>query len=238
MTTNENGPWPLWVQVGVLLFALLLAAVLVVFPVVGLALLERRYDVQPTADSVWEPMIAILLGLTTMTVSGIFVFMTFRIDRGARTEARKVAAKVVNTMKREAIEEVQSLIRGLLDASQAKVDDDLVKVGQRIVKAKDTLQEEVKKAVKIIDEARKTGTAEVERTLAQGAEGVQRMLNDTQRHIADLGERMEGSVDDAGDAMKKEVDAGRKQIRQIFENGTRELAKVFEEAKKGPDPKE
>ena len=40
-------------------------------------------------------MIVVFVGLTTMTISGMFLFMTFRIDRGARAEAGKVARKAV-----------------------------------------------------------------------------------------------------------------------------------------------
>ena len=43
--------------------------------------------------NVWGPMIAVLVGLTMMTVSGIFIFMTFRIDRGTKLEAREEAQK-------------------------------------------------------------------------------------------------------------------------------------------------
>ena len=43
--------------------------------------------------NIWAPMLAVLIGLTTVTISGIFLFMTFRIDRGTKRVARDVAAK-------------------------------------------------------------------------------------------------------------------------------------------------
>ena len=62
---------------------------------VGMPLLLAGYLGKVTGDAdglhVWGPMIATLLGLTTMTVAGIFLFMTFRIDRGVKLKATEVA---------------------------------------------------------------------------------------------------------------------------------------------------
>lgn len=39
-------------------------------------------------------LIVVFIGLTTMTISAMFLFMTFRIDRGTKTTAQRVAGKV------------------------------------------------------------------------------------------------------------------------------------------------
>ena len=235
-SSNENAPLPPWAQVGMLLIALLLAAGLIVLPVVGMAVLEDRYGLQPTGESVWGAMIAILLGLTTMTVSGIFVFMTFRIDRGARTEARKIAEKVVEQMQRVAIERVQRKIDGLLDETQIQLSENLVKVKKEISDREAELLEQAKLAVAAVGAASSEGTAKVADALAQGVGSVQDMFEETRSQIAVLGNTVEGTVTRANAAMKQEIDAGRAQIQQVFAEGRQELSKAFDEAKDGGEP--
>lgn len=78
--------WPWQAQFATLLFVLAIATFLIVLPVLAVRVLDTEYAFSSETD-LWSTMIGILLGLTTMTVSGVFVFMTFRIERGARLEA-------------------------------------------------------------------------------------------------------------------------------------------------------
>ena len=70
----------------------LVALFLIGLPYIMTATFERSGN--RGAAEAWTAMVPALLGLTTMTISGIFVFMTFRIDRGAKAEARAAAEKI------------------------------------------------------------------------------------------------------------------------------------------------
>ena len=90
-------PWPWWAQ---FIFALI-ALLFIGFLWVGLPLLSTlRFGGNfPVNESgVWAPMVASMLGITTMTITAIFLFMTFRIDRGTRREARETARETVEEL--------------------------------------------------------------------------------------------------------------------------------------------
>lgn len=97
-------PWPWGAQFVLVVLGLLLAGTLLVgLPILVASKFGATYGVSDA--NVWSPMIAALLGLTTMTITGIFLFMTLRIDRGtkntARTMARKVARKEVKAAEKD-----------------------------------------------------------------------------------------------------------------------------------------
>jgi len=88
---KDEEKWPFWAQFTLALVALLFGLLLtVVLPLFG-AIYVGRIGGDAVGPGIWAPLIATLLGLTTLTVSGIFVFMTFRIDRGTRLRATTVA---------------------------------------------------------------------------------------------------------------------------------------------------
>ena len=61
------------------------------------------------ADVQWdyEPMIAALVAMTTATIAGIFVFMTFRIDRGTRLKAERVAKEKADEIVKEKFDDFE-----------------------------------------------------------------------------------------------------------------------------------
>lgn len=73
-------------------------------------------------------LVVVFIGLTTMTISAMFLFMTFRIDRGTKATAREVAGKVARKV------------------AEDKVTDDAVDEICKIRKAGKEAKEEVKKA--------------------------------------------------------------------------------------------
>ena len=50
----------------------------------------------------YQPMMTVLIAMTTATITGIFVFMTFRIDRGTRLKAERV----VKDLAKDTVDEV------------------------------------------------------------------------------------------------------------------------------------
>ena len=82
--------WPWWGQFLLAVIALSIACVLLIWLPMEIGS-KTRNDTGNTLTT----FIAVLVGLTTMTISGMFLFMTFRIDRGARLEAQRVAEKEI-----------------------------------------------------------------------------------------------------------------------------------------------
>ena len=121
--SGENAKsWPVGYQFTLALFGLIFVGFLWVgLPV--LSTLKFGQGVAVGEIGLWAPMIATLLALTTMTVTAIFLFMTFRIDRGTRLKAEETA---------------KSVLQGAKDAAEAAKTE--------AEKAADEAKEEAKKA--------------------------------------------------------------------------------------------
>lgn len=101
MAADEEGffeDWPKWSKpVFALSAMILLGGVWVGIPL--LSAWKLGYDnAQAAVPMDYEPMMALLIAMTTVTITGIFVFMTFRIDRGTRLKAERVAKEKVNEL--------------------------------------------------------------------------------------------------------------------------------------------
>ena len=118
--------WPWWGQFLLAVIALSIACVLLIWlPMEMVA--KARND----TGNAFTTFIAVLVGLTTMTISGMFLFMTFRIDRGARLtareearsvakeEAQKVATEGTKKFAKEAIKGIkESMFRNITKATR------------------------------------------------------------------------------------------------------------------------
>lgn len=84
--------WPWYGQLCVM--ALLLLAIVLVFSVSSL--------LPPMTGSQDAPLITGYVAMTAVLISGTFLFMTFRMDRNARHEARTIVEEEIDRIKREA----------------------------------------------------------------------------------------------------------------------------------------
>ena len=160
---NERLPW--WARFVLYLSSLGLAAFMMVLPVWSV----QRYGATSGVD-LWGPVMATLVGLTTMTISGIFVFMTFRIDRGTKLTAQRTARRIaestveevfnkvigkrikevrdkINAQLEEAVQEMRKIKEGVT-AAKARIDDRFAETAgevnameERIVTAKQQVVE-------------------------------------------------------------------------------------------------
>ena len=150
-TSAKNGffdGWPDWAKP---VFAFAVATIWIGVPIVAAWSLSAR---AVHADGVvdYQPLVAVLIALTTATITGIFVFMTFRIDRGTKTKAGEVARKTAKDVAEKAMMdavskcEVDKAIKEKLDivASPDKIER---KVAERIKEEK--LREHVKSVLMI-----------------------------------------------------------------------------------------
>ena len=99
MAADEEGffeDWPKWSKPVFALSAMILLGGVWI----GIPLLSALKFIEPNLQSEgqvnYQPMMAVLIAMSTATIAGIFVFMTFRIDRGTRLKAERVAKDKIN----------------------------------------------------------------------------------------------------------------------------------------------
>lgn len=124
-----------------------------------------------------------------MTVSAIFLFMTFRIDRGAKFEARSVARKIAKEATKKAKEVVTEVEK---------------KIEETITEIKKEVEE---KAIKAITEVEK----EVKRKAAEAIDGIKNKVEKVDDDQNKIIERINQLTDES---IHKQIDA-RLQNRDI-----------------------
>lgn len=111
--TKDRTKWPWFAQLFLAVTALATAVVLLIW--IPMHAAPALVEESPGgASPYFSTMMAVLVGLATMTISGIFLFMTFRIDRGTREVAqreakkisRKISMDVANKKTKEVVREI------------------------------------------------------------------------------------------------------------------------------------
>ena len=136
---NDILPWG--ARFTLFFLALVLAAFMLLLPVWSV-----WYYGTTSGVDLWGPVMATLIGLTTMTISGIFVFMTFRIDRGTKLTARWTAEKIAAETVRGIVERVLGKEIANTRESIDGVNKDLKKAAGDVEKMKTDLTGEMKAA--------------------------------------------------------------------------------------------
>ena len=126
--STEEDKWPVWAQFTLAMTALLFGGLLMV----GLPVLSASYLGKVSGDAggvhVWAPMIATLLGLTTMTVAGIFLFMTFRIDRGVRLRTIRLAERAIDEYLTKELRENASVAKARISSKAKEAEEDINRI--------------------------------------------------------------------------------------------------------------
>lgn len=142
--------WPDWAKPVVVLAGF---ALWIVVPLVS-ALKLVDHGVQSGAPVDYQPMMAVLIAMTTATIAGIFLFMTFRIDRGTRFRAEHSARDEVN-------KKTEDIVRGLEDKAacvRKKAKADFAKQrteAERVLEqAKEDLDQRRRDAERVLEEAK------------------------------------------------------------------------------------
>ena len=118
-TKGEKGffeEWPDWSKPAMALAAMVLlgGAWIGVPSVMAWHLMQESIE---KGVASYEPIVTVLVAMTTATIASIFLFMTFRIDRGTRLKAESVAKKAVKSeikKARELLQEVEDEADGFL----------------------------------------------------------------------------------------------------------------------------
>ena len=115
--------WPKWAKP---VFALAVAAIWIGMPLVAAWSLSAQ-TVQAGGIVDYQPVLVVLVGMTTATITGTFVFMTFRIDRGTKKKAgevaKKAAAKAAKEKLTDAIEAEKKKLDEVVEDAKKAVKD-------------------------------------------------------------------------------------------------------------------
>ena len=122
-TDAENGIFDNWPTSAKLTLSLAAAAAWIGVPLIVVwRLMDQAVQVGRGVD--YQPMMAVLIAMTTATIAGTFLFMTFRIDRGTRLKAERVA--------REAADETLKGLADKIEKMDKKVEKIVREAGDRV----------------------------------------------------------------------------------------------------------
>lgn len=203
-TVNSNqakrapGEWPWWAQFFLALFAMILAALFLIGLPYSVMIAVAERSVNPGAAGAWAAMIPVLIGFTTMTISGIFVFMTFRIDRGAKAEARAEAKKVAKKEVKDIIgaevkSQMKKKLKTLLSEAERRADNHVTKVDQQMEARYDASDKRMEARISSFEE-RLTDRFEdadvrIKERVTDADARISKRVADAENRINDLGRR-------------------------------------------------
>ena len=198
---NNKKVWPFSSQetfVGVV-------AVLIIVCWVGLPIWSATQFIRngstSTADT-WTPLLSVFVALTTLTVSAIFLFMTFRIDRGAKFEARAEAKEAVEKIAEEATKEAAEESARKVTA---KAREATAKAREATAKAREAITE-VKKEVE--EKARETITEIKKEVEQKAAEATEKIENKVKKVDGDQNEALKRINELTDENIRKRIEAG------------------------------
>ena len=199
------------------LVVLLLAAFMIVLPIWSI----QRYGTT-TGSDLWGPMLAVLIGLTTMTISGIFVFMTFRIDRGTKLTAERQAKKIAETTVTKVVENV---IGKKLANAYNEIKNKLSSIPSEVSKIADELSDKLKEEVPV----------EVNKVADELSGKLKEEMADNVKKVADelsgkLKEEVGIELETAKNVIKERFDAFEKTVKDQFEGMASKIEESFLEA--------
>ena len=117
--------WPEWAKPTMALAAMILLGGAWIGAPLLIAWQLMKQNTGATAMN-FQPLTTVLVAMTTATIAGIFLFMTFRIDRGTRLKAESVA-------KREIEKRTTEEIRKRIQEALSEVDTFVGETGPRAV---------------------------------------------------------------------------------------------------------
>ena len=122
--------WPKWSKpVFALSAMILLGGVWIGIPLLSAWKLGHD-NAQAAVPMNYEPMMAVLIAMTTVTITGVFVFMTFRIDRGTRLKAERVAKEKVGEIVKDKLDDFEKTSEEKFNNFRKTSDEELVGFGR------------------------------------------------------------------------------------------------------------
>ena len=218
--------WPWWGQFILAMFAMVLAALFLIGLPYAMTVAIENPEKLHAAD-VWTAMIPTLMGLTTMTISGIFVFMTFRIDRGARAEAQKTANKAVaeavdKGIQLEVEKKMDEYLGGRMQGADRQLESRMKGADRQLESRMKEVDRQLGNRMKEVDrqlEARSEAADKfMEMRLAAIDERLTERFEDADaritRHVADADKQITGRIADAENRIAETIRLGRSSVNE------------------------
>ena len=164
-TKNESGffeDWPDWAKPAMALaVTVLLGGAWIGIPfLVAWRLMNQSAELGVVT---YQPMMTVLVAMTTATIAGVFLFMTLRIDRGTRLKAESVAKRAAEDAMESEVERAQAQVEGLVEVAHGKIEKEVMLTRRHlgeIKEAAESLLDEIETRAKQIqsDAAETVGT--------------------------------------------------------------------------------
>lgn len=227
MDSSSDARKPTISGLTVVIVAVIALVLMIGLPLFGVFHLNRSMAVASGLDF-WGPVIAIMVSVTSMSVSGIFVFMSFRIDRGVenttRETVRKVLIKEMKKLFKDAGEDAKKYFK------TAKASSD---------RAFATLQGEVRDMKKGVDATQKMIAEEVATTMTTIGNARESVTDEFEQAV----KRMQQKCDEEAEKLDKYfsgvydlITALREQILASSLTATTTNGDVTLQWTPGPDP--
>lgn len=257
---KDKTHWPWWGQFLLAVIALSIACVLLIWlPIeIGSRMASGSNDTgstEETAFTTFAPMIVVFVGLTTMTISGMFLFMTFRIDRGARLtareeagrEARKVAKEEAEMTARERTEQIakeeigsirEDMVGNLIGETRKlkeRAVDYMVSARSEVGKEIDQFGEKLREAK---DEFKKgkaqieDSVEEVKRARGEVVNQMEAATNEAETGVEKVAAEAHGSVRRAGTAAADRMERIETDIADMLKRSVEDVRGRVREAEK------
>ena len=125
--STQREAWPWWAQFIIVLCVLAFATILVLLPVMVVTKAAAQESTKP-AD-LWVPLVTMFVALTGTTISGIFVFAVFRIDRQVEYTTREIVYDMLRDL-------MDKTIADQIRATKASLDDQMTTVKTTVANTK------------------------------------------------------------------------------------------------------
>ena len=120
----------------------------------------------------WGPVIAMLVAVTSMSVSGVFVFMSFRIDRGVKNETRETVRDVLINEMTDIFRRAGEDARDRFNDAKKSSDRELAALEVRIKDAGAYVDQQLRDAVLRIDQTKTS----IDKQLQEAADNIDNLF--------------------------------------------------------------
>ncbi len=136
----------------------------------------------------YGPMVSVYSAMTTVAITGIFLFMTLRIDRGTRLKAERVAKKTMTKVVDEIVAEETNEMNKIVADGKARMDE-IVAGGKEKM-----------------DNAVADGKGKMDEAMAQEREKVNNFTQQMQGALTDFGSRSQETLESAGNRLREKYE--------------------------------
>lgn len=163
--STQREAWPWKAQFSIVLSVLLFATALVLLPVL---VVSRASQGTANLSDLWGSLLATFVALTGATISGIFVFAVFRIDRQVEYTTREIVYEMLRELMTQTIADQIRKAKASLQKEMNEVREEVNKAKTQVGKYVQNVQR-VEENIRGID----TKVAESKAKIAEALDGIE-----------------------------------------------------------------